>query len=177
MKALKVSLYIRVRVSRRKYSFVEPAWNKNRSLRAGCGLVNGQLEFHPEGIYYLRYLRGTKRVWHAVGADADVALVALRNKEHDLQAVRLGRSVEERTSQPISRLGLGSAIESYLGEIRRSRSAKTIAACNRILGVFGSRLSWPVSRQHQPRASVGPQGCPAAGRAQPAHNLQPHHED
>jgi integrase/recombinase XerD len=76
-----------------------------------------------------------------VGADADAALVALRNKEHDLQAVRLGRSVEEQTPQPPIRLGLESAIESYLTEIRRSRSAKTIAACNRILGVFGSRFS------------------------------------
>jgi integrase len=37
-------------------------------------------------------------------------------------------------------LELGSAIESYLAEVRRSRSAKTIAACNRILGVFGSQF-------------------------------------
>jgi integrase len=37
-------------------------------------------------------------------------------------------------------LSLGSAIESYLTEIRRSRSVKTIAACDRILQVFGSRF-------------------------------------
>ena len=140
MRTPKVRPYIRIRSAGGKYTFHDPVWNKNRTLRPAYALVNRQPECHPEGVYYLRYLRGTKRVWHAVGADADAALVALRNKEHDLQAVRLGRSVEEPTSQPICRLGLGSAVESYLAEIRRSRSSKTIAACNRILGVFRSRL-------------------------------------
>lgn len=140
MRTPKVRLYIRIRSAGGKYTFHDPAWNRNRTLRAAYALVNRQPHLHPEGVYYLRYLRGAKRVWHSVGTDPDAALVALRNKEHHLQAVRLGSSVEERTPQPICRLGLGSAIESYLAEIRRSRSAKTIAACNRILGVFGSRF-------------------------------------
>jgi integrase/recombinase XerD len=141
VKAPKVRLYIRVRVARGKYSFQDPAWNRNRTLRAACALVDGQPQHHPEGVYYLRYMHGRKRVWHAVGTDGDAALVALTNKEHDLQAVRLGRSAREQSpDQPVP-VRLDSAIESYLAEIRRSRSAKTTAACSRILGVFGSRFT------------------------------------
>jgi integrase/recombinase XerD len=140
VKAPKVRLYFRVRVTRGKYSFQDPAWNRNRTLRAAYALVDGQPQHHPEGVYYLRYMHGRKRVWHAVGTDGDAALVALTNKEHDLQAVRLGRSAPEQCpDQPVPVM-LDSAIESYLAEIRRSRSAKTIAACSRILGVFGSRF-------------------------------------
>ena len=108
MRTPKVRLYIRIRSAGGKYTFHDPAWHRNRTLGAAYALVNGQPEHHPEGVYYLRYLRGAKRVWHAVGTDADAALVALRNKEHDLQAIRLGRSVEEPT-QPLGRLGLESA--------------------------------------------------------------------
>lgn len=44
------------------------------------------------GIYYVRFLRGDKRVWRAIGPDADTAIVAVRNLEHDLQSISLGRS-------------------------------------------------------------------------------------
>jgi integrase/recombinase XerD len=147
MKTPKVRLYIRVRVAPGQYSFAEPVWNKNRSLRGGYAHVKGQPEYHPEGLYYLRFLRGSKRVWQVVGADADAALVALRNTEHDLQAVTLGRSVYlpvAETEAPVEAaqpsIMLEDAVASYLSEVRRFRSLKTIAACERILRVFGSRF-------------------------------------
>lgn len=61
MRTPKVRLYIRVRLSAGHYSYLDPAWNKNRTLRAGYALVEGQPEHHPEGIYYLRFRRGKKR--------------------------------------------------------------------------------------------------------------------
>jgi len=87
---------------------------------------------------------------------------ALRNKEHDLQSVVLGRTafasdVSQQTSvspslsasrlvaeqealiSPAS-VSLQDAIESYLDEVRRFRSPKTIAACEHMLNLFGSRL-------------------------------------
>jgi hypothetical protein len=88
----KVRLYIRVRLSDGRDAFLDPVWNKNRTLRACYALVEERPEHRPESIYYLRYLRGGKRVWQRVGQDADVAVTALRNTEHDLRSVALGRS-------------------------------------------------------------------------------------
>jgi len=84
VKANKVKFYIRIRRREGKDAFADPVWN--RTLRAGYALVEGIPTYHPEGSYYLRYLRDSKRVWEAVGADSDAAVVALRNKEHDLQS-------------------------------------------------------------------------------------------
>jgi len=70
VKTPKVRLYIRVRRSDGRDSFVDPTWNRNRTLRVGYALIDGQPEHHPEGIYYLRFLRSGKRVWEAVGSDA-----------------------------------------------------------------------------------------------------------
>jgi len=71
MKAPKVRLYIRVRQSAGCYSYLDPVWNRNRTLRAGYALLEGRPEYHPEGIYYLRYLRAGQRVWEAVGAQPE----------------------------------------------------------------------------------------------------------
>ena len=67
MRSPKVRLYIRVRLRDGRYAYRDPIWNRNRTLRAGYALIGGQPEVHPEGIYYLRFLRGEKRVWRAVG--------------------------------------------------------------------------------------------------------------
>lgn len=138
MRARKVRLYIRVRRSDGRYSFLEPVWNRNQTLRACYALVDGKPEAHPEGVYYLRYLKGKKRVWQAVGAESDAALAAFQNKEHDLQSVALGRSTPEPDQS--DSVSVADAVEVYLTEIRRFRSRKTIAACQCILGVFKERL-------------------------------------
>lgn len=81
---------------------MDPVWNKNRTRRSGYALTEGQPEQHPEGVYYLRYLRDGKGVWQPVGQSADAAIIALRNTEHDLQSIALGR----RTPTPfVSPLG------------------------------------------------------------------------
>jgi integrase/recombinase XerD len=160
VRTFKVRLYIRVRLPDGRHSFLEPAWNKNHTLRAGYALVAGRPEHHPEAVYYLRFLRGQKRVWQAVGLDPDRAIIALRNMEHDLEGVALGRNaqkvfpspqptVPEPRSQYFEALpstllpaqtSLTDAIATYLSEIRRFRAPKTIAACENILTLFGSRF-------------------------------------
>jgi integrase/recombinase XerD len=151
----KVRLYIRVRLSDGRDAFLDPVWARNRTLRAGYALNEGQHEHHAEGVYYLRYLRNGKRVWQSVGQDPDVAITALRNTEHDLRSIALGRSTP--TPVPSSRasvspdrtapsqeaqasVSLKEATEFYLEEIRRFRSAKTIAACEHMLNLFESRF-------------------------------------
>jgi integrase/recombinase XerD len=158
----KIRLYIRVRLSDGRDAFVDPVWNRNHTLRACYALVNGELEHHPEGVFYLRFLHNGKRVWHRVGKEADAALAALSNKEHDLRSVALGRSaptsvanaptsvssdlsaprpvVEPEALVSPASVSLKDAIESYLEEVRRFRSLKTIAACEHMLNFFGSRL-------------------------------------
>ena len=89
-------------------------------------------------------MRHGKRVWQSVGPDADVALTTLRNVEHDLAAVALGRSVSLLTAKADEAIVppavlLQGAIEIYLDEVRRFRSPKTITACEHMLTLFSSR--------------------------------------
>lgn len=160
MQTPKVRLYIRVRRSDGRHSFLEPARTRNHILRAGYALVGGQPEYHPEAIYYLRYLQGAKRTWQAVGPDPDRAIVALRNTQHDLEARALGRKVPNPVStldiessrsairhpavdpDVVTPLGtpLTEAIATYIAEVRRFRAPKTIAACENILSLFGARF-------------------------------------
>ena len=90
MKTLKVRLYIRVRLSDGRDSFRDSAWNRNRTLPEADAIVVGFLKHYSSACYYLRYLRGTRRVWEAVGIFADLAITALRNKEHELDGISLG---------------------------------------------------------------------------------------
>jgi hypothetical protein len=110
-------------------------------------LVAGQPEYHPEAVYYLRYLKAGKRIWQSVGTEADAALAAFQNAGHDQQAVALGRSVGPTSietptedEQPKAGLSLAEAKETYLAEVKRFRSRKTIAACEQMLNLFCTRL-------------------------------------
>jgi integrase/recombinase XerD len=172
VKTPKVRLYIRVRHSDRRYAYHDPAWNRNRTLRAHYALVDGQPEHHPEGVYYLRFLRGGRRLWESVGSEPDGALSALRNTEHDLDAIALGRKVLDPLPTPISTalapntksapaplpspvatpttgppVSLKDAIETYLSEVRRFRSKRTIAACENILNLFAATNSKAVTQE------------------------------
>lgn len=141
MKTPRVRLYVRIRRADRRDAYVDPVWNRNRTLRGGYALVDGQPEHHPEACYYLRYGRDGKRVWESVGPDPDAAIVALRNKQHDVEARSLGRVASPATSaQPDAGLSLAEACEIYLGEIRTFRAPKTIAACENMLGRFLARF-------------------------------------
>jgi integrase/recombinase XerD len=157
VRTFKVRLYIRVHLPDGRHSFLEPAWNRNHTLRAGYALVGGRSEHYPGATYYLRFLRGDKRVWKRVGRDPDRALAALRNTEHDLHGAALGRgiqngsqSVKSPEPEPLPKseaslkilpreTPLDEAIAAYMSEVRRFRSPKTIAACDHILTLFGSR--------------------------------------
>jgi hypothetical protein len=48
-------------------AYVDPAWNKDHTLREGYAMVNTMAESNTEGMYYLRYLEGAKRFWRSVG--------------------------------------------------------------------------------------------------------------
>ncbi len=150
MRTPKVRLYIRARLPDGTNPYFDPVWNRNGSLRQGYALVEGQSVCQSNVCYYLRYLRDGKRVWESIGPIADAAVVALRNREHDFQSVALGRVASpalagaEPESVPAScsspSVSLDAAVAEYLDEIRRFRSAKTLSACENMLGLFQSRL-------------------------------------
>jgi len=172
VKTPKVRLYIRVRQSDGRYAYHDPAWNRNRTLRANYALIDGLPEHHPEGMYYLRFLRGGRRLWESVGPEPDGALTALRNTEHDLDAITLGRKATNSSPVPFSiafaptarsaptplphpvaapttstPVSLNDAIETYLSEVRRFRSKRTIAACEHILNLFAATCSKTVIQE------------------------------
>lgn len=57
MRTPKVRLYIRVRLNSGKYSYQDPCWNKNRTLKSGYALVQDRPAHHPEGVFYLHGYR------------------------------------------------------------------------------------------------------------------------
>ncbi len=144
MRAPKVRLYIRVRLTDGRDVYADPVWNRNRSLRGGYATVDGVHQHHPDGVYYLRYARGGKRVWDSVGKEPDLALTALRNVEHDLNALAIGRTfaaVHPTTVNAVasssSSLSVEEAIDTYIAEVKSFKAPKTISACIHMLREFG----------------------------------------
>ena len=158
MKAPKVRLYIRVRRTDGHHVYADPVWNRNKTLRSGFPLIDGNQECHREGVYYLRFLREGKRVWKAVGPDADAAIVAIQNVELELQSILLGRptsgsvldlapvSVQTPTApigpliEVVTSVSLTSAVECYVSQLRLFRSPKTVREAKRILDRFAKSL-------------------------------------
>jgi integrase len=99
---------------------------------------------HPDGVYYLRFLRGDKRVWRAIGSDADAAVAAFQNLEHDLQAISLGRSTPRPTESAVpgapATVSLDSAVTSYVSQLGLFRAPKTVREARRILQLFAKGL-------------------------------------
>ena len=148
MKCSKVRLYIRIRVSPKGYRFVPPVFHRNGTPRTGFALVGGKPVSHPEGIYYLRFLRDGKRIWEKVGPDADVAVVTLQNTEQDLRDVALGRTAQPTSpaasSDPPpspSQVFLASAVDLYIERLKKlGRSFKTVREAKRILDLFAGQF-------------------------------------
>lgn len=74
-------IYIRVRLADGTHPFLDPVKAGNNKLKPLYALVNGVQEHHPEGSYYLRYMRGGKRVWELVGVDPAAAVTAAKKRE------------------------------------------------------------------------------------------------
>ena len=75
--------------------------------------MNGKPEYHPEGVYNLRYVKAGKRVWDAMGTDAQLTMTAKLRVEHKLQAVSLGIT-DRDPIETAGRSDLAAAIKEYL---------------------------------------------------------------
>lgn|SRR5487761_1749001 len=123
-----VKLYIRVALPGGKWSYAKPAFTLNRKIRPQYAIVNGEPEFHIEGIYYLRYTSGAKRIWERVGEDASLALVRLQQRNHAFQAEELGLGVPTGIApvpqpEPQSpKRSLKDAAAEYLAEVEEHKA-------------------------------------------------------
>ena len=134
MSAVAVRLKIRIQITNRPRAYVDPVFAGNGKLKPLFGVVNGKQEHHPEGVYSLRYLKGGKRVWHAVGSDPQVALTAKLRVEHGLQAAALGvRSDEPLLKEASGKTGLTEIIAEYLADTKRGKAKNTFYAYARTL--------------------------------------------
>jgi hypothetical protein len=87
-----VRLKIRVRLSNGSRIYVDPVFSSNGKLKPLCAVVQGKPEYHPEGVYNLRYVKAGKRVWDAVGADPQLALAgAVRSRVLESSHLYFGR--------------------------------------------------------------------------------------
>jgi len=138
---MKVLLYIRVKLPDGSSPFVKPIRSANTQLKPLYATVNGVKEHHPEGVYYLRYLKGKKRVWEPVGSDAPMALLIQRQRETGLTAQKAGVQIVEPV---LTGRDLGSAIDEYLANVAVSKSAKTLVQYGYLLRVFRGLCTKPL---------------------------------
>lgn len=119
---MKVHLYIRVKLDDGSRPYCAPVYAKNHQLVPSAALVNGKREIHPEGAYYLRYLKKDKRVWESVGKDSQEALRHLNDQERYNKAIENGEDLPE----PIVKgRDIDDAIRQYLRELAPIRSEST----------------------------------------------------
>jgi integrase len=126
-------LYIRIKMQDGSRPFCEPVYAANRKLKPGYAIVKGKPEHHQEGVYHLRYLRGSKRVWESVGADAQEALL----RQHQRELILDGQKAGVQVVEPITTgRDLGASIDSYLAGVSVARSANTYVQYEYALRVF-----------------------------------------
>src|SRR5450759_306778 len=77
-----VSLKIRIKTPEGRRVMVNPAWETKGRLKPLWARLGGnRTEFHPEGVYVLRY--GSK--WEFVGQAPDVVLATKQRREQELE--------------------------------------------------------------------------------------------
>jgi hypothetical protein len=120
-----VRLKIRVRLSNGSRAYMDPVFSSNGKLKPLYAVVLGKREHHPEGIYNLRYVKAGKRVWDAVGTDAQLALTAKLRLEHKLQAVSLGLT-DPDPIKTADKTDLTAAIKEYLSDTAKANSKRIL---------------------------------------------------
>ncbi len=155
MRKPKVRLYIRVRLPDGRDAFLDPVWNKNRTLRASYALVEGQPEHHSESTYYLRFLRGGKPCLAAgrpgsgcsdhrpaqYGTRPSVDCLGTPNSDASYKPESANCFGPHHVQTRPSFVDLSEKCHQVLlrGD-RGFRSPKPIAACEHMLNLFESRF-------------------------------------
>jgi len=113
-------------------------FTRNGKVKAGYVVLNGEERHCPEGSYYISWYADGKLVREVVGTDATVAATRLQQKKAELNAVNSGIAVLPDQTNGSGKSGrvLKTAIADYLGEIKLTKKAKTLAAYTTALDYF-----------------------------------------
>ncbi len=141
MKSPVVRLKLRVRLPDGSRPYLDPVRSANNQLKPGFTMRDGKPVHFPDGVYHLRYLKGSRRVWEGVGSDAQFALTAKLKREKSLDAKAVGVNVVEDEPQATSETDLREVVAEYLQEISVHKSKKTFAAYSLTLKLFIGSLA------------------------------------
>lgn len=129
-----VNLVKRVKIEG-KWLFAPVAHDKRSNrIRWDWVEVQGQPEYHPEGVYYLDFRESGKRKREAVGAIPSDAFDKLRRKELALKSRAAGLEVTE--PDPEDKRNLHSALETYLNRAKVLRKVQTYRMYRSALKAF-----------------------------------------
>jgi integrase len=143
MKSPVVRLKLRVRLPDGSRPYLDPVFTGNHKLKPGYAMLDGKPVHFPDSVYHLRYMKGARRVWEAVGSDAQFALIAKMKKEKANDAIAAGLVIANDEPEPQPQTDLKSAIADYLDEIAAHKSTKTFAAYSLTLKLFQESVTKP----------------------------------
>jgi integrase/recombinase XerD len=107
----------------------------NGRVRPDMVVVNGHMERHLEGAYYLEWREHGRRVRLSVGKDPADASARRQRKEAELSALNNGVPVLPENDQNGHR-SLAAAIAEFLDETKLTKKPKTLAAYTTALNYF-----------------------------------------
>jgi len=134
MKAPVVRIKLRVRLPDGSRRYLDPVFSANSRLKSGYATLDGTATHLPNGVYNLRYLKGTRRVWEPVGKDAHLALVTKHKQERALAAKAAGLAIVGERAELPPKTSLKDAAAAYLIEIETHKSKKTFAVFTQVGG-------------------------------------------
>jgi integrase len=137
----RVTLAIRVRLKSGERQYATPVITPNGKLKPFYALIHGQKEFHPEGVYVLRYRSCEgKQVWETVGTDPQLASIAKLRRENALQAEDLGLISHSAQKEPepaaIDRQSVSDDCQRYLHVVAGTTRRRTLSSYRHALRQF-----------------------------------------
>jgi len=102
--------------------------------------VSGKEERHSEGTYFLEWWHQNKRKRQAVGGDIMQAVNAMKQKQAELGAVKVGLEVNGNNGHaPVAngdRVSISVAVDKYLDYIKHHRKPSTFVSYRPMLNAF-----------------------------------------
>ncbi len=115
------------------WRYCRPVVGRNNKIKPNWVRVNGHQEHHPEGSYYIHYLKDGKQCWEKTGGPAAAVRLA-EFQESYFKAVSLGVPVQEKPEDPP--LMVSQTLRGYLEEYRLSHRRESYALMKQTLNEF-----------------------------------------
>jgi hypothetical protein len=123
-----------------KYVKVDGRWKycpvviaKNNSIKPNWVLVNGELQEHKEGNYYLHFREGRRQVWQKVGPKPTDATHAAQFADARLRSIAVGLPLAEPDQ---SSLSISGTLLPYLEDYKLSHREESYNLMDQTLKEF-----------------------------------------